>query len=120
MTMMLTPAAVCVLLLAGSVNAFSPGNARAYPGTALAAAGNTESHAASKLSSVVATSAFAVALTLGIAAAPALADEYGRETEAPTLYTGENVMVRFLIRLAVPICASLIAIATCSNRMYEP
>jgi len=102
-----TPAAAfCVLLMTGSANAFSPGNTHAYPGTALSAAGeSTESHAASKLSSVVATSAFAVALSLGIAAAPALADEYGRETEAPTLYTGENVMVRFLIKLVVLVCA---------------
>jgi len=38
-------------------------------------------------------SAFAVGvLTLGIAS-PAFADEYGRETEAPTLGTGESVMI---------------------------
>jgi len=87
--------ALCVLLTTISVNAFSPtlhGNVHACPGTALAAA-NKESHAASKLSNVVATSVVAVALTLGIAAAPALADEFGRETEAPTLFTGENVMI---------------------------
>ena len=44
---------------------------------------------------VVATSALAAALAFGVAtgAAPAWADEFGRETEAPTLFTGENVMV---------------------------
>jgi hypothetical protein len=30
---------------------------------------------------------------------PVLADEYGQETEAPTLFTGETVMVSFLINL---------------------
>jgi hypothetical protein len=28
---------------------------------------------------------------------PALADEYGKETEAPTLFTGETVMVSWLL-----------------------
>ena len=30
---------------------------------------------------------------IAIGANPALADEYGKETEAPTLFTGETVMV---------------------------
>ena len=28
---------------------------------------------------------------------PVFADEYGRETEAPTFFTGENVMVRYIL-----------------------
>lgn len=36
------------------------------------------------------TAGAALALTLGT---PALADEYGKEVEAPTLFTGETVMV---------------------------
>lgn len=32
-------------------------------------------------------------VALGVSASPAFADEYGRETEAPTLGTGESIMI---------------------------
>lgn len=89
----LRTAALC-LLLAYCIEAFAPQlspSTRRSAATALAA--KKRSTEESVLANFVATSALAAALTFGVVASPALADEYGRETEAPTLFTGENVMV---------------------------
>ena len=42
----------------------------------------------------LASAAMMTAIAIG---GPALADEYGKETEAPTLFTGETVMVSWLL-----------------------
>lgn len=49
-----------------------------------------------KLVGVLRTSAMAVLASVFLSANPVYADEFGRETEAPTLFTGETVMVRIL------------------------
>lgn len=46
----------------------------------------------------------ASALLIASTTLPVLADEYGVETEAPTLFTGETVMVRFL-NVTIVYCA---------------
>lgn len=43
---------------------------------------------------VLKTSAAAVLASMIFFTGPALADEFGRETEAPTFFTGENLLVR--------------------------
>lgn len=40
------------------------------------------------------TTAIAIVASVVLGSNPAFADELGRETEAPTLFTGETVMVR--------------------------
>jgi hypothetical protein len=51
------------------------------------------------IGSFLASAALISAIALG--SNPVLADEYGRETEAPTLFTGETVMVSLLRGLIV-------------------
>jgi hypothetical protein len=41
-------------------------------------------------------SALIVLASFALVTSPVHADEYGRETEAPTLFTGETTMVRYL------------------------
>ena len=104
-----TLAGLFALLTVASTDAFSTASLLAFQshrvcpnksnGLAAAAAeediGACNERSATTRRDVVATSALAAALAFGVAtgAAPAWADEFGRETEAPTLFTGENVMV---------------------------
>jgi hypothetical protein len=46
---------------------------------------------------IVGNSALVVMAGLLLSTSPVNADEYGRETEAPTLFTGETTMVRGLV-----------------------
>ena len=95
-------AVYCLLVCAACftcIEAFAPRlslSPRRSAAMALHVAAEKQLAKESVVSNVVATSALAVALTVGIVASPAFADEYGRETEAPTLFTGENVMVGWL------------------------
>lgn len=47
------------------------------------------------VSNVLKTTAAAALASMIFFTGPALADEFGRETEAPTFFTGETQMVRF-------------------------
>ena len=105
----LRTAALC-LLLACSVVAFAPQHSTSQRPAATALAANKgppSPEEKSAVSNVVATSALAVALAFGIVASPALADEYGRETEAPTMFTGENVMVGFIFGVCIGCAESI-------------
>ena len=55
---------------------------------------NFELHERNDVAGVLRTSAAVVLASVFLSANPVYADEFGRETEAPTLFTGETVMVR--------------------------
>jgi hypothetical protein len=95
---------IAVLSLLSSTSAFSPSprstrNQRTHNPTALPAhePNTSSSYIANALKSCAATAAALTILSLPINTpltdATANADEWGRETEAPTLFTGETVMI---------------------------
>jgi hypothetical protein len=52
----------------------------------------------SDVTGMLRTSAAAVLASVILSTNPVYADELGRETEAPTLFTGETVMVRIILK----------------------
>jgi hypothetical protein len=87
MTIMTTGRSAILLLTAvGSSTAFAPPVQRLRP-THVDLSATKEDW-----NKFVASAVLAVSL---VGAAPVWADEIGRETEAPTLFTGESVMVRY-------------------------
>lgn len=56
--------------------------------------------------------ATAALVTTIVVAGPAFADEYGKETEAPTLFTGETVMVSYNCMC----CLMSVGLLVCKHR----
>lgn len=72
-------------LVATSTHAFAPGH-QSRPATSLSATRRNDA------GNFLVTAALVSAIAIG---GPVFADEYGVETEAPTLFTGETVMVSY-------------------------
>ena len=65
-----------------------------------AATRNSDLKERNDVAGVIRTSAAVVLASVILTSNPVYADEFGRETEAPTLFTGETVMVRIVLKLA--------------------
>jgi hypothetical protein len=79
-----------IALVATSTHAFttSPGHQSPRPATTSLSARRNDA------GNFFITAALVSAIAIG---GPVFADEYGVETEAPTLFTGETVMVRYFL-----------------------
>lgn len=93
MALLLWTVLLAVMLTSASAFTITSKHSRSNTDLLAAAAPNN-------LEKFVASAILVSTLTIGIIT-PALADEYGVETEAPTLFTGESVMVRIICGIVV-------------------
>jgi len=91
-----TRAILAMAFLVLFVNSFSTTTTTSFPKKSLVirSAHENESCPKQQVSQFLVATAIFLSTTASVVAPAAFADEFGVETEAPTLFTGESVMVR--------------------------